>query len=57
MEILFGIAVGAVLFFIFIKWREMNGGGNSNSSNTNGGDGYTGVNDGVAGELPKDRIE
>jgi len=56
MDVLFGILVGVVLAFIFYKWKEMNKKVDSNT-NSNSGGGYTGVNDGVAGELPKDNIK
>jgi hypothetical protein len=58
MDVFFGVLVGLTLAFIFYKWRQMEGGGNSSSGSSNsGGGGYTGVNDGVAGELPKDDIK
>lgn len=57
--LIFGIVVGVVLAFIFFKWKSMNKKSETNINDTNvgGGGGYTGVNDNVAGELPKDRIE
>jgi hypothetical protein len=58
MDVLFGILVGVVLAFIGYKWVTMNKKNNNNTnSNSVGGGGYTGVNDGVAGELPKDNIK
>ena len=55
MEILFWILVGGVLCFIGIKAIELNKKSDTpNDGNTAGGGGYTGIGDGVAGELPKD---
>lgn len=59
MDVLFGVLVGLTLGWIVYKWLQMKGGSSApnNTPSNGGGGGYTGVNDGVAGELPKDRIE
>ena len=58
MDVLFGILVGGALSFILYKWSTRNTNTNNNTnSNSVGGGGYTGVNDGVAGELPKGNIK
>lgn len=55
MNVLFGVLVALTLGFIVYKWIQMSK-KSPESSDSNGG-GYTGVNDDVAGELPKDKIE
>jgi hypothetical protein len=58
MNVLFGILVGAALVFIVYKWITMNKKDDSQTdSNSVGGGGYTGTNDDVAGELPKENIK
>ena len=57
MKLLFGILVGLSLSYIFYKWREINKNDDTDSNSNSVGGGYTGVNDGVAGELPKDNIK
>lgn len=57
MEVLFGVLVGVVLAFIFYKWKQMNKKTDGQTKSNSTGGGYTGVNDGVAGELPKDNIK
>jgi hypothetical protein len=57
MEVLFGILVGLTIAFIYVNWKNMNKPSDNKTNTTNNGGGYTSVNDGVAGELPKDNIK
>lgn len=56
--LIFGLLTGVVLAVIFFSWKKFNTKSEpTKTTKTGGGGGYTGVSDGVAGELPKDNIK
>ena len=57
MEVLFGILVGLVLAFIYVKWKDMSKPVEAPKPTQGGGGGYTGTTNNVFGEKPKDNVK